>query len=139
MVFKSKRALLLLACMLFSSLAWSATNSNGVAGELARLTKQQFQKQHGNFPIKINDKTSLTNVSADGQNIIYDYFYNDSSKKYTPEMLGLYVQMTFDKESCKNDNFVSLFQDYDLQFVYRYTFKDKKHMFVAFSIDDVCN
>ncbi|OCG35560.1 MULTISPECIES: hypothetical protein [unclassified Gilliamella] len=125
-------------CLLFSSMSYASPN--GVARELARLTKQQIQKQYGQqFPIKMNDKTSLANITADGQYIIYDYLYDDNSKKYTPEILALYVQMTFDQRSCKNHDFVSLFQDNDLQFVYRYTFNDKKNMFVSFRIDEVCN
>lgn len=42
-------------CLLFSSMSYASPN--GVARELARLTKQQIQKQYGQqFPIKMNDK-----------------------------------------------------------------------------------
>lgn len=132
-----KIVLSLVICLLFSSMSYASPN--GIARELARVAKQQIQKQYGKFPIKINGETSLANITADGQSIIYDYLYNDNSKKYTPEILALYVQMIFDKRTCENSDFVSLFQDNDLQFVYQYTFNDKKKMYVSFYIDDVCN
>ncbi|OCG39339.1 hypothetical protein A9G28_09770 [Gilliamella sp. Fer1-1] len=134
-VFKTVLSLALF--LLFSSMSYASPN--GVARELARIAKQQIQKQYGQFPIKINDETSLANITADGQYIIYDYLYNDNSKKYTPEMFALYVQMIFDKRACENNDFVSLFRNNDLQFVYRYTFNDKKTMFVSFRIDEVCD
>lgn len=132
-----KTVLSLALFLLFSSMSYAS--SNGVARELARITKQQFQNQYGKFPIKISDNTSLANIIADGKNIIYDYLYNDNSKKYTPEILALAVQMTFDKRACDNSDFVSLFRDNDLKFIYRYTFNDKKTMFTSFGVDDVCD
>lgn len=126
----------LVMCLLFSTMSYASTE--GIARELARIAKDGLQNQHGKFPIKVDEKTSLTNITADGQYIIYDYLYKDNSKKYTPEILALYVQMTFDKRTCENDDFVSLFEENDLQFVYRYTFTDKKSMYVSFYIDDVC-
>ena len=44
----------------------------------------------------------------------------------------------FDKRMCDDDTFVSFFTDNDLEFVYRYTFNDKKTLSSSFYIEDAC-
>ncbi|NUF49598.1 hypothetical protein [Gilliamella sp. ESL0250] len=125
-------------CLLFSSMSYASPN--GVARELARIAKQQIQKQYGKFPIKINDKTSLANITADGQYIIYDYLYKNSSQKFTSEILALYVQMMFDKRTYESNDFVSLFQNVPLEelVVSIYTKLDEIISCESFSEERVC-
>ncbi len=128
----------LVACFLFMSPTFANGNPNGVAREIARMAKIEFQKAYGNLPIKVNDKMSLTNISSKGASIVYDYRYRDKSTKYTQNDVDIYSQLMFDKRMCDDDTFVSFFTDNDIDFVYRYTFNDKKTLSSSFYIEDAC-
>ena len=128
----------LAACLLFMSPTFANGNPSGVAREIARMAKIEFQKAYGNLPIKVNDKMSLTNISSKGASIVYDYRYRDKSTKYTQNDVDIYSQLMFDKRMCDDDTFVSFFTDNDIDFVYRYTFNDKKTLSSSFYIEDAC-
>lgn len=126
------------ACLLFASPTFANGNPSGVAREIAKMAKIEFQKAYGNLPIKVNDKMSLTNISSKGASIVYDYRYRDKSTKYTQNDVDIYSQLMFDKRMCDDDTFVSFFTDNDIDFVYRYTFNDKKTLSSSFYIEDAC-
>jgi len=128
----------LVACFLFASPTFANGNPSGVAREIAKMAKIEFQKAYGNLPIKVNDKMSLTNISSKGASIVYDYRYRDKSTKYTQNDVDIYSQLMFDKRMCDDDTFVSFFTDNDIDFVYRYTFNDKKTLSSSFYIEDAC-
>lgn len=128
----------LAACLLFMSPTFANGNPSGVAREIAKMAKIEFQKAYGNLPIKVNDKMSLTNISSKGASIVYDYRYRDKSTKYTQNDVDIYSQLMFDKRMCDDDTFVSFFTDNDIDFVYRYTFNDKKTLSSSFYIEDAC-
>lgn len=128
----------LVACLLFTSSSF-ANYESLVAREIASSVKKDLNKTYGNFPIKVDDKISLTNISSKGPTIIYDYRYKAKSVKFSQKDVDSFSELLFDEELCQNEELVSFFNEKDIEWVNRFTFKDKKTMSSSFHIKDICD
>lgn len=128
----------LAACLLFTSSGFADYESK-LARELASWVKKDLNKTYGNFPIKVDDKISLTNISSKGPTIIYDYRYKAKSVKFSQKDVDSFSELLFDEELCQNEEIVSFFKEKDIEWVNRFTFKDKKTMSSSFHIKDICD
>ena len=128
----------LAACLLFTSSGFADYESK-LARELASWVKKDLNKTYGNFPIKVDDKISLTNISSKGPTIIYDYRYKAKSVKFSQKDVDSFSELLFDEELCQNEELVSFFKEKDIEWVNRFTFKDKKTMSSSFHIKDICD
>ena len=128
----------LAACLLFTSSGFADYESK-VARELASSVKKDLNKTYGNFPIKVDDEISLTNISSKGRTIIYDYRYKAKSVKFSQKDVDSFSELLFDEELCQNEEIVSFFKEKDIEWVNRFTFKDKKTMSSTYHIKDICD
>lgn len=128
----------LAACLLFTSSGFADYESK-VARELASSVKKDLNKTYGNFPIKVDDEISLTNISSKGRTIIYDYRYKAKSVKFSQKDVDSFSELLFDEELCQNEELVSFFKEKDIEWVNRFTFKDKKTMSSSYHIKDICD
>ena len=128
----------LAACLLFTSSSFADYESK-VARALASMMKKEFNETYGNFPIKVDDEISLTNISSKGRTIIYDYRYKAKSVKFSQKDVDSFSELLFDEELCQNEEIVSFFKEKDIEWVNRFTFKDKKTMSSSFHIKDICD
>ena len=128
----------LAACLLFTSSGFADYESK-LARELASWVKKDLNKTYGNFPIKVDDKISLTNISSKGPTIIYDYRYKAKSVKFSQKNVDLFSKLLFDEELCQNEELVSFFKERDIQCLNRFTFKDKKTISSSYHIKDICD
>lgn len=87
----------LVACLLFTSSSF-ANYESLVAREIASSVKKDLNKTYGNFPIKVDDEISLTNISSKGRTIIYDYHHKAKSVKFSQKNVDLFSELLFDEE-----------------------------------------
>ena len=87
----------LAACLLFTFSSFADYESK-LARELALWVKKDLNETYGNFPIKVDDKISLTNISSKGRSIIYDYRYKAKSVKFSQKDVDSFSELLFDEE-----------------------------------------
>ena len=128
-------ALPLAACVLFTSPSFA--DKSDVLRELAEIAKKNYEKKFGDFPIEVDDKMSLRNIISSDESIIHDYRYKGSIDEFLQKDVDIYADIFFDKKLCKNEQFVSSFENYLVDLDLLYTFNDKTSV-STFNINGLC-
>lgn len=134
-----KIGLLVACCAVFSSVCYANTNQDASAKMIADGAKKSLLKQYKKFPIKLDNFSSLTDITSDKQYVVYDYKILMPSDNFTTEILSGVLKTTLKGQVCTSQVFMDTFKEYDLRFLYRYQFSDTKTITITLSVDEICD
>ena len=136
-----KLAVMLSSLFMFTTVHAAEVDKNTgvkVSKALADSAKRSLLGEKGKFPIQAEAGYEVTNITANLNNVVFEYKMPSDSQN-TPlndfmenVRLGLYSQF------CDKSDIVNVLKTYDIRFIFRFQFTDDRNIPTTLSIDEIC-
>ncbi|MCX8642497.1 MULTISPECIES: hypothetical protein [unclassified Gilliamella] len=135
----AKSAAILIGLLMFSSAYCDELPPvSKVSSAIVNSAKKSILGENGKFPYKTADGTELTNISANSNNIIFEYKIPADSQTLPVQDLSDYFRVQLKDEFCNKQDVVNVLSFYDIRFLFRFQYSDDRNVPATLSIKEIC-
>lgn len=134
-----KLAILFLCFAIFSNVHASETdNAAEISKALADSAKKSLLGDEGKFPLKVKSDYEITNISANNNNVVFEYKMPTDSKNTALNEFIENVRLGIKGQFCDKSDVFNVLNTYDIGFIFQFEFSDKRKIPVTLSIKEIC-
>lgn len=134
-----KLAILFLCFAIFSNVhASEMDNAAEISKALADSAKKSLLGDEGKFPLKVKSDYEITNISANNNNVVFEYKMPTDSKNTALNEFIENVRLGIKGQFCDKPDVFNVLNTYDIGFIFQFEFSDKRKIPVTLSIKEIC-
>ena len=134
-------AVLLSSLFMFTTAnAAEADKNTGVkvTKALADSAKRSLLGEKGKFPIQVEAGYEVTNITANLNNVVFEYKMPSDSQNTPLNDFMENVRLGLNSQFCDKSDVVNVLKTYDIRFIFRFQFTDERNIPTTLSIKEIC-
>ena len=136
-----KLAVMLSSLFMFTTAnAAEADKTTGVkvTKALADSAKRSLLGEKGKFPIQVEAGYEVTNITANLNNVVFEYKMPSDSQNTPLDDFMENVRLGLNSQFCDKSDVVNVLKTYDIRFIFRFQFTDERNIPTTLSIKEIC-
>jgi len=113
-------------------------NAVAVTKALADSAKRSLLGDKGKFPLTVEAGYEVTNISANINNVVFEYKMPSDSQNTPLDDFMENVRLGLNSQFCDKPDVVNVLKTYDIRFIFRFQFTDNRNIPTTLSIKEIC-
>lgn len=109
-----------------------------VTKALADSAKRSLLGEKGKFPIQVEAGYEVTNITANLNNVVFEYKMPSDSQNTPLNDFMENVRLGLNSQFCDKSDVVNVLKTYDIRFIFRFQFTDERNIPTTLSIKEIC-
>ena len=109
-----------------------------VTKALADSAKRSLLGEKGKFPIQVEAGYEVTNITANLNNVVFEYKMPSDSQNTPLDDFMENVRLGLNSQFCDKSDVVNVLKTYDIRFIFRFQFTDERNIPTTLSIKEIC-